>query len=106
MLYVSKREQERSSDALDKKGIANVAIAVPPTTPLLPAHSPWLVMFLGAFLAAFLGLSGALVAEHFDSSFRTPEMSGGIAAHSSHRLGPEEGCVRKAIASQFPSAPI
>ena len=43
LLYVSKREQERTSDALDPRSIANVAIAVPPVVPVLPAHSPvWL----------------------------------------------------------------
>jgi polysaccharide biosynthesis protein PslE len=73
LLYVSKREQERSSDALDKKGIANVAIAVPPTISLLPAHSPLLVMAIGFVLAVFAGIASALVAEHFDSSFRTPK---------------------------------
>ena len=72
LLYLTKREQERSSDALDKKGIANVAIAVPATIPLLPTHNPWLVMAIGFFLALFVGVAGALVAEHFDPSFRTP----------------------------------
>ncbi len=72
LLYVSKREQERSSDALDKRGIANVAIAVPPTVSLLPAHSPLLVMAIGFVLAIFAGIAAAMVAEHFDSSFRTP----------------------------------
>jgi succinoglycan biosynthesis transport protein ExoP len=72
LLYVSKREQERSSDALDKKGIANVAIAVAPTLPLLPSHSPMLFVIVGTLLAFFAGIAAALVAEHFDSSFRTP----------------------------------
>ena len=73
LLYVTKREQERSSDALNKKGIANVAIAVPPTVPLLPVHSPWLVMGIGFIVAIASGLAAAFVAEHFDASFRTPK---------------------------------
>jgi len=43
LLYLSKREQEKTSDALDQKRIANVAIAVPPSVPVLPAYSAALV---------------------------------------------------------------
>ncbi len=39
LLYLSKREQERTTDALDKTGIANVAIAVPPAIPVLPVYA-------------------------------------------------------------------
>lgn len=73
LLYLSKREQERTSDALDQKRIANVAIAVPAVVPLLPAHSPWLIMFLGFFAAIFVAAGSAFVAEYLDPSFRTPE---------------------------------
>jgi uncharacterized protein involved in exopolysaccharide biosynthesis len=72
LLYLSKREQERTADALDQKKIANVAIAVPPSVPALPAHSPWLVMLVGFFVAAFVSLGAAVVAEYLDPSFRTP----------------------------------
>jgi uncharacterized protein involved in exopolysaccharide biosynthesis len=73
LLYLSKREQERTSDALDKKSIANVAIAVPAVTPILPAHSPWMVMFLGLFGAVLASIVAAYLAEYLDPSFRTPE---------------------------------
>jgi uncharacterized protein involved in exopolysaccharide biosynthesis len=72
LLYLSKREQERTSDALDQKRIGNVAIAVPPSIPILPAVSPVLVMLIGVFLASFAGVAAAFVAEYLDSSFRTP----------------------------------
>jgi uncharacterized protein involved in exopolysaccharide biosynthesis len=72
LLYLAKREQERTADALDKKGIANVAIAVPPSLPALPAHSPWSVMLIGFLLAIFMSVATALTAEYFDPSFRTP----------------------------------
>jgi uncharacterized protein involved in exopolysaccharide biosynthesis len=72
LLYLSKREQERTSDALDQKGIANVAIAVPATVPVLPAHSPLMVMLLGFVGAVLAGIVAGYVAEHLDSSFRTP----------------------------------
>src|SRR5208282_3450456 len=73
LLYLSKREQERTSDALDQKRIANVAIAVPAVVPVLPAHSPWLVMLLGFLAAIFVAVAVAFVAEYLDPSFRTPE---------------------------------
>ena len=73
LLYLSKREQERTSDALDLKRIANVAIAVPAVTPLLPKYSPFLVMFLGLFAAGFVAIASAYVMEYLDPSFRTPQ---------------------------------
>ena len=63
LLYLSKREQERTSDALDEKRIGNVAIAVPPVI---------VVLAVGCFLAAFLSICGVFVMEYLDSSFRTP----------------------------------
>jgi len=72
LLYLGKREQERTSDALDQKRIANVAIAVPPVVPVLPKYSPGLVMFLGLFAAIFVAVAAAFVAEYLDPSFRTP----------------------------------
>ena len=64
LLYLGKREQERTSDALDLKRIANVAIAVPAVVPALPAHSPWLVMFLGLIAAVVMAVAAAYVAEY------------------------------------------
>jgi polysaccharide biosynthesis transport protein len=72
LLYLSKREQERTSDALDAKRIGNVSIAVPPVFPMLPAYSPIIVMIVGSFLAAFLSVCVVFVMEYLDSSFRTP----------------------------------
>jgi uncharacterized protein involved in exopolysaccharide biosynthesis len=73
LLYLNKREQERTSDALDQKRIANVAIAVPATVPVLPAHSPFRVVFLGFFLAMLGGITAGYLAELIDPSFRTPD---------------------------------
>ena len=72
LLYLSKREQERTSDALDQKRIGNVAIAVPPVFPILPAHSPLTVFAVGCFIAIFLSLGLTFVMDYLDSSFRTP----------------------------------
>jgi succinoglycan biosynthesis transport protein ExoP len=72
LLYLSKREQERSSDALDQRGIADVAIAVPPMVPVLPAYSPMLAVIVGFMLALVVGVSSGFIADYLDSSFRTP----------------------------------
>jgi len=72
LLYLSKREQERTSDALDKKRIANVALAIPPAIPALPVHSAFLIGFLGIFLSIGVGMGAAYLAEYMDPSFRTP----------------------------------
>jgi uncharacterized protein involved in exopolysaccharide biosynthesis len=72
LLYLNKREQERTSDALDQKRVANVAIAVPAYIPVLPARSPFRVMFLGFVLAVLGGIGTGYLAELTDPSFRTP----------------------------------
>ncbi|MGO9403606.1 MAG: GumC family protein [Terriglobales bacterium] len=72
LLYLSKREQERTSDALDEKRISNVAIAVPPVLPILPWIGPVLVLACGLALAPFLGAGAAFLAEYLNPSLRTP----------------------------------
>jgi uncharacterized protein involved in exopolysaccharide biosynthesis len=78
LLYVSKREQERTSDAMDLQRIGNVAIAVPPMIPVMPATSPILVLAIGVVFAAFTSLAAAFSAEYLDSSFQTPKEVGEI----------------------------
>jgi uncharacterized protein involved in exopolysaccharide biosynthesis len=73
LLYLSKREQERTSDALDQKRIGNVSLAVPPVVPMSPDKSPALIFALGLILALFISLGTAFVAEYLDPSFRTPD---------------------------------
>jgi uncharacterized protein involved in exopolysaccharide biosynthesis len=72
LLYLSKREQARTLDALDQKRIANVSIAVPPIQPVLPVFSPLLVVAIGFFLAVFLSTGAAFIMDYLDVSFRTP----------------------------------
>jgi uncharacterized protein involved in exopolysaccharide biosynthesis len=72
LLYLTKREQERTSDALDDKRIANVAIAVPPDVPVLPARSPFSIAFVGFWLAFVAAIGAGYLAELADPSFRTP----------------------------------
>jgi uncharacterized protein involved in exopolysaccharide biosynthesis len=72
LLYLTKREQERTESALDDKRIANVAIVVPPEVPVLPAHNPFSIMFAGFWLAIAAGVGAGYLAELADPSFRTP----------------------------------
>jgi len=72
LLYLSKREQERTSDALDKTRIENVAIAIPPAIPVLPVLSPFSVLLLAFVSAAFISIAAVYVVDYFDSSFHTP----------------------------------
>jgi len=72
LLYLSKREEERASDALDQKRIANVAIAVPPAIPTLPVASLSTVVMIGLVLAIGGSTGAAYAVEFLDSSFRTP----------------------------------
>ena len=41
LLYVKKQEEARMDDALDERGIVNVAIAEHPVAPALPVWSAW-----------------------------------------------------------------
>lgn len=72
LLYLTKREQERTSDALDDKRIANVEIAVPAEVPVLPARNPRSIVFAGFWGALFSAIGAAYVAELADPCFRSP----------------------------------
>jgi uncharacterized protein involved in exopolysaccharide biosynthesis len=72
LTYLAKREQERTSDALDTTRIANVAIAVPPAIPVLPAFGWPVIMLAGICVATIASVGGAYAADYLDSSFHTP----------------------------------
>jgi uncharacterized protein involved in exopolysaccharide biosynthesis len=72
MLYLAKRDQERTTDAIDQKGVANVAIAVPATVPILPAYGNTVVLLIGLLGAFVLSIVSAYIFEYFDSTFTTP----------------------------------
>jgi polysaccharide biosynthesis protein PslE len=72
LLYLGKREQERSSDAMDRKRIANVSIAVAPQVPVLPAYSPAMVFLLGLLFSLIVSIGAAFAAEYLDPSFNNP----------------------------------
>lgn len=74
LLYRSKLEDTRISDALDRKNIVNVAIAEPPVRPQRPSNlSLLLEAALGAVLAAIMALGSAWALDGLHDRFRTPE---------------------------------
>jgi uncharacterized protein involved in exopolysaccharide biosynthesis len=73
LLYRRKEEEARISDALDARGILNVAITDPATVPALPERSSLYYGMLCVFLA-FAGSLGLTIAgDFFDPSLRTPQ---------------------------------
>jgi uncharacterized protein involved in exopolysaccharide biosynthesis len=73
LLYVHKREEARISDALDQRGILNVALAEQPIVPVIPVKSPLSVAVLTLLLAGAFSLSTAFAFDFMDPSFRTPD---------------------------------
>jgi uncharacterized protein involved in exopolysaccharide biosynthesis len=73
LLYVKKREEARMSDALDERGIVNVAIAEQPAAPALPLWSTWMVLLVGFVVAGASGTATAFAADHLDPAFRNPD---------------------------------
>ncbi len=72
LLYLHKEEQARIDDALDQRGILNVAIVEQPTVPALPVRSSLPYGLLSVLLIGSASLGLALLADFFNPSFRTP----------------------------------
>jgi uncharacterized protein involved in exopolysaccharide biosynthesis len=73
LLYVKKREEARMNDALDERGIVNVAIAEQPVAPALPLLSVWTVLAMGLAGAALGGGATAFAVDYLDPAFRDPD---------------------------------
>ena len=73
LLYLQKQEEARMADALDQRGIVDVALAEQPVAPALPVWSPWTVLALGIVAAGASGVGAAFAADYVDHSFRTPD---------------------------------
>ena len=63
LLYAQKREEARMNDALDERGIVNVAIAENPITPALPV-SAWTILTVGLVTAGACGTGAAFAADY------------------------------------------
>lgn len=72
LLYLQKREEARISDALDKSHILNASIAEPPTEPVLPKHSPFLLAAIGLVMSLVVTAGLVFTLDYMDPSFRTP----------------------------------
>jgi uncharacterized protein involved in exopolysaccharide biosynthesis len=73
LLFVKKREEARVDDALDQRGIVNVAIAERPVAPALPVWSAAMLLMIGFLVAGASGVSAAFMADYLDPAFRTPD---------------------------------
>jgi len=73
LLYVKKQEEARMADALDERGIVNVAIAEQPVAPALPVWSTWAVLAVGLVTAGVAGAGAAFAVDYVDPGFRTPD---------------------------------
>jgi protein tyrosine kinase modulator len=73
LLYVKKQEEARMDDALDERGIVNVAMAQEPTAPALPVRSAWMVLALGLIAAGTTATGSAFVADYLNPVFRDPD---------------------------------
>jgi uncharacterized protein involved in exopolysaccharide biosynthesis len=81
LLYVHKREEARISNALDERGILNVALAEAPVVPALPKRSLLSVALLTLVLGITTSFSTAFTVDRMDPTFRTPdELAGYLAA--------------------------
>jgi uncharacterized protein involved in exopolysaccharide biosynthesis len=73
LLYQRKEEEARINDALDQRGILNVAIAEQPTIPSFPIRSSLMYGLAGLCVAASVSLGMAFTLDFLDPSFRTPD---------------------------------
>jgi uncharacterized protein involved in exopolysaccharide biosynthesis len=70
--YLDEREQARGANRHDRVGVGQVAIAIPPARPVLPAHSRTFILLLAFGFAALVSLPITYILDHFDPSFHTP----------------------------------
>ena len=73
LLYMHKREEARSSDALDRRGILNVAVAQHAVTPSFPLRTIQYSAMMTLLLCVTLGTSAAFIADSIVPSFRTAD---------------------------------
>jgi uncharacterized protein involved in exopolysaccharide biosynthesis len=71
LLYTRKREEARISNALDRGGILNVAIAEQPIVPAIAVGSSTAVVFLTLFLATIMSISTAFVMDYAKRTFQS-----------------------------------
>lgn len=73
LLYERKREEARINEALDRRGILNVAVTEEPTVPVLRNRSRLNLAVLTLLIAGTFSLTAAFVVDFMDPTFRTPD---------------------------------
>jgi len=73
LLYLKKQEEARMNDALDERGIVNVAIAEEPVTPALPVSSTAVILAVGLIASGVAGAGAAFAADYVSPAFRNPD---------------------------------
>lgn len=73
LLYVKKQEEARMNDALDERGIVNVAIAEDPVAPALPMWSTTMILAIGFIASGVAGTGAAFAADYVSPAFRDPD---------------------------------
>jgi uncharacterized protein involved in exopolysaccharide biosynthesis len=73
LLYLRKQEEARIGDALDARGIVNVAVVQEPRTPALPRRSFALMAAVSIVSAFCVSVATAFAADYLDPCLRTPE---------------------------------
>ena len=72
LLYVHKSEEAGISDALDRRGIVNVALAEKPAVPYQPLRSPLESLLITGGLMILGSFATAFTLDALDPTFRTP----------------------------------
>lgn len=73
LLYQSKREEERASNAMDSTRIANVAIAIPPAIPALPVLGWPVIGLIAIGVSLLISVGAAYTVDHFDPALYTAD---------------------------------
>jgi uncharacterized protein involved in exopolysaccharide biosynthesis len=73
LLYLRKREEARIGDALDERGILNVAVVQEPIIPALPKWSFKMVLAAALASATVLSIATAFIADYLAPGYRTPD---------------------------------
>jgi uncharacterized protein involved in exopolysaccharide biosynthesis len=72
LLYMHKREEARITDALDRRRMLNIAIIESAHVPATPVTPMWIRLAMSIGLALIVSIGLVILAEYFDSTFRTP----------------------------------
>ena len=96
LLYLTKQEEARITDALDETRILNVTMAEQPIVPALPAHSPVAYAGLSFIAMILLTIGGVWTLHYLNSTVRTSSeveslLQTRLLASVPYHQGTEEG---------------